>query len=128
MFVNAVQSKIFNEILETALDEGLTFTSQGQTSCLLVGYKTRFFQGKLGGIEQQILSNHNLKLEDFDIQEISYLRIKGSFRKAVTEIRNLEIETSDDDEFPESKKIKLQFTLPSGVYATTFLENFFIFS
>jgi len=128
MYINSVQSKIFNEILEEALKEGQSFTKQGQTSCLLVGYKSRFFQGRLGEIEQEVLARHNLNLEDFDITEIPYLRMKGSFRKAVTEIKDLEIETSDDEEFPGSKKIKLEFTLPSGVYATTFLENFFNFA
>lgn len=141
MYIHSVQSKIFNDILELALDEGLNFSQknnkrgysggsqkQGQTSCLLMGYKSRFFDGRLGEIEQQVLSSHNLTLEDFDIQEIPYLRIKGSFRKAVTEIKDLEIETSDDEDFVGSKKIILEFTLPSGVYATTFLENFFVFN
>jgi len=128
MYIHSVQSKIFNEILEQALEEGMDFTKQGQTSCLLMGYKTRFFNGRLGEIEQQILANHNLTLEDFDIQEIPYLRIKGSFRKAVTEIKDLQIEIEDDEEFSGSKKIILDFTLPSGVYATTFLDNFFIFN
>lgn len=128
MFINSVQSKIFNEILGQALEENLDFTKKGQTSCLLVGYKTRFYDGRLGEIEQQVLTNHNLKLEDFDIKEIPQLRIKGSFRKAVTEISGLEVETSDDEEFEGSKKIALQFTLPSGVYATTFLELFFGFA
>lgn len=128
MYINAVQSKIFNDILEQALEEKLTFTKQGQTSCLLVGYKSRFFDGKLGEIEQRILSSHNLTLEDFDVREVPYLRMKGSFRKAVTEIKDLEVEISDDEEFQGSKKIILSFTLPSGVYATTFLENFFIFN
>ena len=127
MFIHSVQSKIFNEILEQALNEGLDFTKKGQTSCLLVGYKTRFYDGRLGKIEQQVLASHNLKLEDFDIKEIPYLRIKGSFRKAVTEIKDLNLETSDDEEFSNSKKITLEFTLPSGVYATTFLDNFFSF-
>jgi tRNA pseudouridine13 synthase len=128
MYIHSVQSKIFNDILETALEEGLNFTKQGQTSCLLMGYKTRFFDGRLGEIEQQVLESHNLVLEDFDIQEIPFLRIKGSFRKAVTEIKDLEVETEDDEEFEGSKKIILEFTLPSGVYATTFLENFFVFN
>jgi len=128
MYIHSVQSKIFNEILETALEENLDFTKQGQTSCLLVGYKTRFLNGRLGEIEQQTLASHNLELEDFDLKEIPYLRIKGSFRKAVTEIKDLDLEISEDEEFPESKKIKLEFTLPSGVYATTFLENFFSFN
>jgi tRNA pseudouridine13 synthase len=128
MYLHAVQSKIFNDILEQALDEGLNFSGQGQTSCLLIGYKSRFFKGRLGEIEQQVLSNHNLTLEDFDLKEIPYLRIKGSFRKAITEIKDLQIKIEDDEEFEGSKKIKLQFTLPSGVYATTFLENFFVFT
>lgn len=127
MFINSVQSKMFNEILETALDEGSDFTKKGQTSCLLMGYKSRFFDGRLGDIERQVLKNHNLTLEDFNIEEIPYLRMKGSFRKAVTQIDNLEVEITDDEEFPPAKKIKLSFGLPSGVYATTFLENFFTF-
>ena len=128
MYINSVQSKIFNEILEEALEEGQSFTKQGQTSCLLIGYKSRFFHGRLGEIEQQALERHNLTLEDFNITEIPYLRMKGSFRKAVTEIKNLEVETLDDEDFQGSKKITLEFTLPSGVYATTFLENFFQFN
>jgi tRNA pseudouridine13 synthase len=127
MFLHSVQSKIFNDILERALDEGLDFTKEGQRSCLLMGYKTRFFDGRLGDIERQVLAEHDLELSDFDIKEIPYLRIKGSFRKAITEVENLSVEVEDDDEFDGSKKIVLSFTLPSGVYATTFLENFFEF-
>ena len=127
IIVNSVQSKIFNEILETSLDEGLDFTKKGQESCLLVGYKTRFYNGRLGEIEQQVVANHGLKLEDFDIKEIPFLRIKGSFRKAVTEVKDLEVEIDNDEEFKGSKKIILEFTLPSGVYATTFLDMFFDF-
>ncbi|MEA3248700.1 MAG: tRNA pseudouridine(13) synthase TruD [Nanoarchaeota archaeon] len=125
IFVHSVQSKIFNEVLEQALEERLDFTKEGQKSCLLMGYKTRFFNGHLGEIEQQVLTDHNLKLEDFDVQEIPYLRIKGSFRKAITEVKDLKVEIMDDEKFSNSKKIILEFTLPSGVYATTFLENFF---
>ncbi|MCK5449870.1 tRNA pseudouridine(13) synthase TruD [Candidatus Pacearchaeota archaeon] len=124
MLVHSVQSKIFNDVLEQALEEGMDFTKKGQQSCLLMGYKTRFFNGRLGEIEQQVLAEHGLKLEDFDVQEIPYLRIKGSFRKAVTEVRDLEVEVADDENFSNSKKIILEFILPSGVYATTFLENF----
>jgi tRNA(Glu) U13 pseudouridine synthase TruD len=54
--------------------------------------------------------------------------MKGSFRKAITKIENLEIEILEDEEFSNAKKIVLEFTLPSGTYATTFLENFFTFN
>jgi tRNA pseudouridine13 synthase len=125
MYINSVQSKIFNEVLGLALDEGLDFTKKGQTSCLLMGYKTRFFDGRLGDIEQHVLAEHGLKLEDFNIQAVPYLRMKGSFRKALIEVKDLDLEIEDDEEFSGSKKIMLKFELPSGAYATTFLGNFF---
>ena len=53
--------------------------------------------------------------------------MKGSYRRAITEIQDLNVEITDDEEFSGSKKMLLEFTLPSGVYATTFLENFFVF-
>lgn len=127
MFVNSVQSKIFNEILEKALEEGIDFTKDGQKSCILAGYKTRFFDGRLGEIEQSVLSEHGIELKDFDVKEVSFLRIKGLFRKAVTEVEKIKVDIFDDEEFSGCKKIVLDFILPSGVYATTFLENFFIF-
>jgi len=127
MFVHAVQSHIFNQILKTALDEGLDFTKSGQQNCILAGYKTRFFEGRLGEIERSVLEANNLTLNDFDIKEIAFLRMKGSYRRAITEIKDLEVAIEDDEEFSNSKKMILEFTLPSGVYATTFLENFFVF-
>jgi tRNA(Glu) U13 pseudouridine synthase TruD len=128
MYVSSVQSIIFNDIVTKALEEGLNLEEKGQQSGMLIGYKTRFSKGRLGQIEQEVLAKHNLTLEDFDIQEIPFLRMKGSFRKAITKIENLNIETDDDEKFSGSKKIILEFTLPSGVYATTFLENFFTFN
>jgi len=127
MFVHAIQSKIFNEILLRAIEEGLDFTKKGQQNCLLIGYKSRFSDGRLGEIEREVLADNGLELEDFDVREIPYLRIKGSFRKAITVVENLEAGIEDDDIFSGSKKIVLSFVLPSGVYATTFLGEFFDF-
>lgn len=127
MFVHSVQSKIFNDILETALEEEFDFTKKGQENCILAGYKTHLFNGRLGEIEKEVLESHDIKLEDFDIREIPYLRIKGSFRKAITEVKELKVEIEDDEDFEGMKKIILSFNLPSGVYATTYLDNFFDF-
>ncbi len=128
MFVNAVQSKIFNEILKRALEEKLDFTKKGMENCILPGYKTRFYDGKLGEIEERVLEENGLTLEDFDVVEIPYLRIKGGFRKALVEVKDLDVGVGDDEMFEGSKKIILEFSLPSGVYATTFLDSFFDFS
>jgi len=128
MYIHAVQSKIFNDIISQALEENMDLSQKGQQTGILAGYKTRFSQGRLGEFEQEILDKHKLTLKDFNITEIPFLKIKGSFRKAITKIEDLQIETLDDDEFRSAKKVILEFTLPSGVYATTFLENFFIFN
>ena len=127
MYVHAVQSKMFNEILSHALEQKLDFKKEGHKNCLLIGYKSRFFEGPLGEIEKEVLKENSLTLQDFNIIEIPYLRIKGSFRKALTEVKNLKTEIKDDELTPPSKKIILEFTLPSGVYATTFLSLFFSF-
>ena len=127
MYVHSVQSRIFNDILEIALGEGLDFTHEGQKSVPLVGYKTRFSKGRLGEIEKEVLDRNGLTLEDFNLREIPYLRIKGSFRRAIVEVSDLKIGVEDDEIFSGSKKMNLEFTLPSGVYATTFLEGFFVF-
>jgi tRNA pseudouridine13 synthase len=128
IYIHAVQSKIFNEIVTQSLNENLNLEDKGQQSGILIGYKTNFSNARLGEIEQEILKKHNLTREDFNIQELPFLKIKGSFRKSITTIKDLDIEVSEDKEFPGTKKIILNFTLPSGTYATTFLENFFIFN
>jgi tRNA(Glu) U13 pseudouridine synthase TruD len=83
MFVHSVQSRIFNEILERALEENIDLTKEGQKNCLLIGYKTRFSNGRLGEIEQEVLKENKMALEDFDLKEIPFLRIKGGYRKAL---------------------------------------------
>jgi tRNA pseudouridine13 synthase len=126
IYVNSVQSAIFNDVLSWALDEGLDFKKEGHKNCLLMGYKSRFYDGRLGEIEQQVLKNYGLELSDFDLKEIPFLRIKGSFRKAIVEVSELDVEVAEDEKYAGTKKIILSFVLPSGAYATTFLENFFV--
>jgi len=123
--VNAVQSKIFNEILEQALEEGIDFREEGQRSIPLFGYKMKFSRGRLGEIEEEVLTRYKLTLEDFNITEIPYLRITGSYRKALIYVNDVTADIEDDDQHTEAKKMLLNFTLPSGSYATTFLEEFF---
>ncbi len=126
MFVHAVQSRLFNDILENSLAEGIDFSIEGQKKIPLIGYKTRFDPEELGEIEKEILAKYNINTNDFDVKEIPFLRIKGQLRNALIEVKNLTMETEDDELYENTKKITLKFDLPSGVYATTFLENFFI--
>ena len=64
--------------------------------------------------------------ESFSVPQMPFLTLKGSKRKAFSEIKNLDVRIEEDELFPLSKKIILEFELDSGSYATTFLEGFFV--
>ena len=125
MYLHSVQSKIFNEILEEALEKNIDFTIKGQQRIPLFGYKSKIDTGELGNIEQDILKANNIELEEFKIPELTYLSLKGDYRMALIEAKDLDIEINDDELNKGAKKIILKFILPSGVYATTYLSNFF---
>jgi tRNA pseudouridine13 synthase len=125
MFVHALQSLIFNEILEEALEAGVDFTKPGQQRIPLFGYKGHYDGGELGQIEEEVMARNGLTFEDFRLDELSYLSLKGDLRLALIPVDDLEVNVDDDEMFEGSKKIELSFRLPSGVYATTFLANFF---
>lgn len=125
LYIHALQSKLFNQILEEALVEDIDFTKKGQMRIPLFGYKSKIDEGKLGEIESTILEYNNIQIEDFKIPELSYLSVKGDFRMALIQVKNIDVQIEDDELYSNAKKIILSFELPSGVYATTFLENFF---
>ncbi|MDO8564229.1 MAG: tRNA pseudouridine(13) synthase TruD [Nanoarchaeota archaeon] len=122
MMCQSVQSKIFNEILSRAIDERIDLK---KISISIIGYNSNFSQGRMGEIEQDVLRDNNLEINNFKIPQIPFLSLKSSVRKAFFKVNELSIETEKDELFPLSKKIMLTFTLDSGTYATTFLEQFF---
>lgn len=119
----AVQSQLFNEVLERAIDEGL---SLHKTSINLLGFDSSFSPGDSGRIEREILKSNSLELKDFSVPDLPFLSLRSSTRKACFAVHDLKAETADDELFPPSKKIILSFVLDSGSYATTLLENFFV--
>lgn len=121
LMCQSVQSKIFNDTLKKAIAEKAILKNQ---SLQLLGFNSRFSQGRIGQIEREILKELSLTLKDFDIPELP-ARLKSSKRKAFFKIQNLNVETSEDELFPGKIKLSLSFTLDSGAYATTFLEEFF---
>ncbi len=124
IMVQAVQSKLFNEVLEQAIDEGLNLN---KTSLALLGYDSSFSQGRIGEIEQDVLDSYNLEFADFEVAALPFLSLKSSKRNAFFEVKDIEAETEEDEINKGSKKIVLKFKLSSGSYATTFLEQFFTF-
>ena len=104
MFVHALQSKIFNEVLEIALEKKFDFTKKGQQKIQLIGYKSKEENTEVENIILQVLKKHNLTKQDFNLKEIPFLRISGSLRDAIINVENLDIQILDDDLFNGSKK------------------------
>ncbi len=123
LMCQSVQSRIFNETLERAEDEGLKIANQ---SLALIGYNSDFSSGRLGTIERETLKSYDLTSQDFNNSSIPFLSLKTSFRKAYFKVQDIRVEIKEDEFYPLSKKIELSFTLDSGTYATTLLEHFFI--
>ena len=118
----SVQSKIFNDILEKVIEQEIPLH---ENKIILPGYNTKISAGQLGVIEKEVLDEHEIEINDFYTKDIPFLMFRGSYRKAFSEVRGLDVETEDDEIFIGSKKVILSFILDSGVYATTFLEQFF---
>ncbi len=120
----AVQSKLFNDILQQSIDEkGISPNS----TISLLGYNSSFSLGRIGGIENEVLESYNLELKDFKVFVLPFLSLNCSTRNAFFKVEKIETDTENDELFEGSKKIILKFELESGSYATTFLENFFEF-
>lgn len=122
IMVQSVQSKIFNEVLENAIE---TKSIKEGDSLSIIGYNHTFTQGKIGRIEKEVLEDNDLSLGDFAQKDIPELSLISSKRKAFFEVKEMNIETAEDEEFSHSKKIILNFTLDPESYATTLLEYFF---
>ncbi len=118
----SVQSRIFNEIIERAMERGVASNTD---SLVIPGYDVGNSKNKFAEIEEEILKENDLTWEDFRNSDIPFLSLKGAERKAFLRVRDLEIVTEEDEIFGPAKKIVMSFVLDSGSYATTFLEYFF---
>ncbi len=91
----------------------------------LIGYKQPPSEGMQGEIEQSILESENVTPNDFYVPSVPRLSAKGGLRAALTPIMDLKTSTPVEDEANSSKnKLKVEFTLHRGCYATVVLREF----
>jgi len=131
MFIHAVQSSIFNEELEerirnndfateqycTANSYGFpdlsSIASAGEFPIVeLIGYNT----DRLNEYQKEILERMQLKPQDFKIKSMPELSMKGTPRALLTSVKDIDYKIAND-------QITLKFSLPSGSYATVFLNE-----
>ncbi len=131
MFVHAVQSHIFNRIIEERLKQGFGLKKidgdtiqENEVLIPLFGFESSISSGKAGEIEQKILHEENITLNEFRVKQMSEISSKGSAKKMVLLTKNLKLVKIDKDEENEGKlKAVVSFKLDKGNYATTVLQE-----
>jgi tRNA pseudouridine13 synthase len=134
MFIHAVQSDIFNQILSAKViemkEEGRIKIEEGEYECSRNWYgfpeveriDGTFPVGKIIGYlskpndsEKEIMDEMNLSPLDFKIKSIPELSSAGTYRPFVVPIK--------DFKFDYEKNL-YEFELPSGAYATVAMREF----
>jgi tRNA(Glu) U13 pseudouridine synthase TruD len=79
-----------------------------------VGYKTRVYGTTKRDLDE-LLENEKIRLKDFTMEALPFLRSRGTYREIIGRYSDLRLEYTDDTLFCE-------FFLPKGEYATVFIH------
>ena len=95
-----------------------------QLAIPLVGFKQHPSKGIQGEIEKQILQEEGIAMENFKIDAVPEISLRGGLRAAIVPLNNFLLEdVSEDRVNPSKHKAKISFTLYRGSYATTVLRE-----
>ena len=127
LYLHSYQSLIFNEMLNDYLTErcpdnaevkgkNCSFLFPGKpvenADLPIIGFGTELK-------DQTILKKHGLTKRSFIIKQLPELSLEGSSRPAFVQTSNLRLTFLGEDELNQNKeKVKLEFSLPKGSYAT----------
>lgn len=127
MFVNAVQSYVFNEVLRLMVKDGVC--AEG-LRIPIVGYLygKRIVEGAADKYVDRVLRKEKIKPEMFRLRDFPELSSEGGHRIAFEKFYDFKVVSVEKDEmFLGKSKVVLRFSLPKGCYATVFLSEFFDF-
>jgi tRNA pseudouridine13 synthase len=85
--------------------------------------------GLLGPVINGILEREGLRIKDFSLNKMRFrgVRFKSFFRRAFVFPENFNrFEPEKDELYPGRTKVRLEFTLPSGSYATILIKRLLI--
>lgn len=117
MYIHAYQSWVFNKALEKTGAKG---------KLTVPGYESKLGNSTFDKEIKKILKEEGIKLEDFKCTRVPELASAGDFREAVVKVKKFKAGKIQKDELNKGKsKIKLEFELPKGVYATVLLQELF---
>ncbi len=131
LFTHAYQSFLFNKIINKRIESGMGLKptdddvlENGLPTAPLFGYESKFSNGKIGEIEKSILEEEGITFEQFKINQMGELSVKGQRKEIVLFPQELKLLEIGKDEFFEGKLFaKISFWLQKGNYATTILRE-----
>ena len=127
MFVNAVQSYVFNEVLRLMVKDGVCVEG---LRIPIVGYlyAKRIVEEAADKYVGRVLRKEKIRPEMFRLRDFPELSSEGGHRVAFEKFCDFEVVSVEKDEmFLGKSKVVLRFSLPKGCYATVFLGEFFDF-
>ncbi len=90
----------------------------------LIGFKQQPSKGIQGEIEKQILEKEGFSPENFKIDAIPEISLRGGLRAVLVPLNDFLLsEISEDSANPSKQKAELSFTLHRGSYATIVLRE-----
>jgi len=125
LYVHSYQSCIFNEIVNQYQRKPIK-----NKKIPIIGFGTEInekkFNGELNKIIRKIMEKEEITFRDFIIREIPELSQEGDERDLFVESKFKIIESRDDELNNGKNKIKINFSLPKGSYATVFVDYLFV--
>ncbi len=127
LYIHSLQSHIFNSTIDEIINKKLNKTLiKNNKKIPIVGFGTEIGNKKIDKIINDLLKKEEISLRDFIIREIPELSSEGGERGLFMEINEVKILDSSDDELNKNKKkIKINFKLQKGSYATVAVEHLF---
>jgi len=129
IYVHAYQSYLFNKTIQTYL-KNKDISKIKNSKVPIVGFGNELEEIKNSDLKKIIINlikTEKINQRDFIIREIQGLSSEGTTRNLFAEIINLKISKLEKDELNKGKfRVKLDFKLPKGCYATVAVKELLI--
>jgi tRNA pseudouridine13 synthase len=122
LYVQAYQSYLWNAGLKKLLESGEEIPEALPVPGLMHKGDGGVFWTEI----LELMKKDELELEDFKVKRMPKLAVDGIPRESFVKPDNLKVHKAEDDELnPGKKKVKFEFELGKGRYATTVVESLF---
>ena len=92
-------------------------------SSILFGSDTNYSEDTMGGIEQEVIEKEDIDKRNFIIPELPIASSYGKRRPIFCPLQNFNYHLRENDTDKQTQIVKMQFSLPKGSYATSFLRE-----